>query len=542
MKHLIILFLVFTTYGSLAQQGEWLWVKEHFSSATFVTEQADDGFLLYGPYESELNWTDPPLTSFEQDWSSYMVQYAGNGEWAWFNCHGYDALYGYATTKDMLACPSGNIYANHMFHPIYCFAGDTFVESGFTANKPETILAKYSPSGELLWHQRFHKDSASVTQNMSRVGFICTDEEESIYASGSFLGTIVIGDTTLTMAGNNSPTFLCKFDSAGNFNWLSRFYGVGWDGERVRYNPVSKRIEVTGRVDNDDCIFGSDTLYAPNYPSTYFVSINSANGQVEDIRTYPGYPLVDNELHFMDINQQGEHYFTNYLQYDTLHINGELMAFDLKDFLLWKTKANGDVIWAKQFTGDGQQYAYELQVHSSGDIFMSLSCQNMLVIDTDTVFNHSGNNTGILQLDSAGNYKSTIGVIESEFSSKSFTFIENDLIVYGQSRGDSIGICPIDDCFLGRFHLGNIGIEEVELEVDELVMIYPNPASSQLKIESSFTISQISVYSITGQLVKEQAANGKMVSLNVSDLLPGNYIIRGIGANQDFARKFVVLR
>jgi hypothetical protein len=60
------------------------------------------------------------------------------------------------------------------------------------------------------------------------------------------------------------------------------------------------------------------------------------------------------------------------------------------------------------------------------------------------------------------------------------------------------------------------------------IKIYPNPASSQLFIEQVETKSNIdiSLYNITGQLVKEKKMTSKIENLNIQDLSEGLYLLK----------------
>lgn len=76
----------------------------------------------------------------------------------------------------------------------------------------------------------------------------------------------------------------------------------------------------------------------------------------------------------------------------------------------------------------------------------------------------------------------------------------------------------------------------------KFVKVYPNPATTVLKIENKSTeeIKSISIHSITGALVK-QSNNGQMQSISVSDLESGIYFIKiQIGdyiVNHKFSKK-----
>ena len=67
--------------------------------------------------------------------------------------------------------------------------------------------------------------------------------------------------------------------------------------------------------------------------------------------------------------------------------------------------------------------------------------------------------------------------------------------------------------------------------------IYPNPAITQLTIESTNQpITQITITNLLGQTIYEQAANSLLVEVNVSTLSPGVYFIKVNGTD---VRKFV---
>ncbi len=541
MKHLIILFLTFLTYNSQAQQGEWLWVKDYMGSRTQITSAAEDSFFLSGPYAQVYQWTNPPFPNYAQDYSAYMTKYDGQGNWAWVKCYGYNELWGAGETTQTFVSSSGDIYALFNFWRPYAFEGDTVIDPNDSAN-PEVILAKYNSSGNLLWRERFRNGDSQVFGNEVSAPYMCFDDDENIYISGSFLGNIIIGDTLVNSPDTNTVycNYLCKFDTNGNYIWLVKNKSYSF-GEYIKYNPKSNQIVMPGYITEsqmfDGYYFDSSEVY-----DTYLAFFDSNNGALDTLLVFPGGSSNMNELRSFDIADNGDMLLATNIYNESVVINGDSLVADHSDFILWKLDEYGSVDWFKHFKGDNMQKAKSIKIHSSGDIFINAECSSMLLLEDDTLWSSTWSHDLILQLASNGNLKNIIGANESRFTVNNFNLHNNDIIMHGWAVDETIGSWPVETYFIGRYHLGNIGIEEVNTIIDNQVLVYPNPASSQLKIESSFTISQISVYSIIGQFVKEQAANGKMVSLNVSDLLPGNYIIRCVGDQQDFARKIVVLR
>ncbi len=63
-----------------------------------------------------------------------------------------------------------------------------------------------------------------------------------------------------------------------------------------------------------------------------------------------------------------------------------------------------------------------------------------------------------------------------------------------------------------------------------VVDMYPNPARSTLTITATNAINNIEVYNLSGQLVYAQEHNDKAVTVDVSSLVAGTYIVRVNGA------------
>ena len=72
------------------------------------------------------------------------------------------------------------------------------------------------------------------------------------------------------------------------------------------------------------------------------------------------------------------------------------------------------------------------------------------------------------------------------------------------------------------------GVED--LLIDNNLFIYPNPAINFVNVSSTSNLQYIEIYSIDGQLLKQESVDATKSKINVSDLTPGTYILRA--ANQ----------
>ncbi|MBK7174372.1 MAG: M6 family metalloprotease domain-containing protein [Bacteroidales bacterium] len=97
------------------------------------------------------------------------------------------------------------------------------------------------------------------------------------------------------------------------------------------------------------------------------------------------------------------------------------------------------------------------------------------------------------------------------------------------------------DCMLNAEYERNLGHEELEHQPFNL---FPNPVigNAQLELPSGSVIQSVSVYTISGQLVFQQLPgnNTSSLSLDLSSLLPGSYILRVTSVNGEVRKKLFI--
>jgi len=79
------------------------------------------------------------------------------------------------------------------------------------------------------------------------------------------------------------------------------------------------------------------------------------------------------------------------------------------------------------------------------------------------------------------------------------------------------------------------GVEDIELNRE--LIIYPNPTSNQLSIDTDIYIDGISISDVTGKQIKSFIPNSN--TINVEDLSDGIYFIKIEGKDQSIIRKFI---
>jgi hypothetical protein len=87
------------------------------------------------------------------------------------------------------------------------------------------------------------------------------------------------------------------------------------------------------------------------------------------------------------------------------------------------------------------------------------------------------------------------------------------------------------DCIL-------INLEE---NINEATMVYPNPANGIVNISSEYNIETVTVYSFAGQAISEETVDGKSYRMNTSSFSPGVYLFR-ITTDEGVVSKRVVIK
>ena len=68
--------------------------------------------------------------------------------------------------------------------------------------------------------------------------------------------------------------------------------------------------------------------------------------------------------------------------------------------------------------------------------------------------------------------------------------------------------------------------------------IYPNPVDGEFKLQAPMTISNVKIFSVDGQLVKEVNPEADTtVTINVEDLPEGLYIVNTLGMSKIMIKK-----
>ncbi|MFN7138254.1 MAG: SBBP repeat-containing protein, partial [Limisphaerales bacterium] len=263
----------------------------------------------------------------------------------------------------------GNLFVCGVFEAQYATFGDTVL----TNSRPDfqkykdTFLAKYDPSGELLWARQF-----SGTGDVEARG-MATDATGNCYLTGSFFGEIFLYPTNLTTSSPfEADLFLVKFDPEGHLVWATQAGGpTGSDWANGIAVDDEGNIYLSGFFEAP-ASFGSTNLSASAGVDAFAAKYDT-NGDLIWVKQFGG---VGND-HCMNIatDHYGNSFLTGFFQQaitfgETTLTNG-LTGPDDRAIFVTKLNASGEPLWAQSILGSTANEIWAASCDYNGSLFVS---------------------------------------------------------------------------------------------------------------------------------------------------------------------------
>jgi len=211
-------------------------------------------------------------------------------------------------------------------------------------NEKNMLLIKLNKFGTILWTAQI--GNANIEDPKS----IYIDASNNIYLTGSFGGTLTLGDITINST-DEKDAFLAKIDSNGSFVWaknMGRNNGIqkgrqlSSDGNYLYVLGFYKESVLLSRA--------SDTLLDGTNKKNYFLAKYDFNGNlIHARRIYSSSNgiLLSNMIYLNNYLYLGG-YFSDTLIYDNDTILSNNRS---RDFLLMKVDLSGNLVWINHFGG-----------------------------------------------------------------------------------------------------------------------------------------------------------------------------------------------
>lgn len=148
--------------------------------------------------------------------------------------------------------------------------GGTFSIGGFTSpSSPgnyESFLCKVDQNGTVKWGTSVGSNSSGSRDIKS----ICTDNNDNVYAIGTFDKDIILPCGSISVPANSyGDIFLLKLNSAGQCQWLNRIGGSKSDSPYgLSFDPVNGGIYIAGNFTEQCTVSNYNLVSAQSSTST----------------------------------------------------------------------------------------------------------------------------------------------------------------------------------------------------------------------------------------------------------------------------------
>lgn len=293
---------------------------------------------------------------------------------------------------------------------------------------------------------------------------ICPDDAGSIFVTGSFHGTMILGTDTIQSLGSYTDVFLAKYDSAGNPLWLKRGGGPTTYDDDANGVAVDKwgNVFITGffsgtaTFDNLSVVSaGGEDVFIAKYSNDgdilwlkraggngssgdrgrgiavdtsgncYITGSFSGNASFGQVPAFSAgstdiflakYDSSGNALwvspaggtfgdfgQAVAVDQAGYSYITGFYRGPASFGNIVLSAIGLSDIFIAKYDAAGNPVWAQKAGSGGNDYGYGISLGKAGTCFIAGSYTGTLSIGSNLFSSYGGSDVFMARYDAAGN-------------------------------------------------------------------------------------------------------------------------------------------
>jgi len=469
---LLLLLILMLSFTVNAQTAGWKWgqgsrnsdIESYLVAADAASNVFGAGCVFMGDSTILGPYT---LYDSSNKYQLFVTKMDSSGTYQWI----FGTQHTSAVPAGMVTDKAGNLYLLGLYDTSTCTLGaitltDTFHSPlGFI---PMYFLAKFSPSGTVLWATNIAPDGVSISAAAPPAG-LGVDSAGNVYATAAFsTPSVVIGSTTLTNAysgGYKDDVFIVKYNSLGGLYWAKSFGDVNNDESVGIAVTAAGNFYIPGRYTTATNIAGIALIDSGNFLAKFDTYGNCI--WAKNMRK----PLA---ISAAATDTQECIYLTGAISSTIIMGTDTLTDAGMGDIFVSKFDSSGSLVWARCAGGTDPDMGYSIAVDSARNVWISGTMGHTPPAAYTITFNGHilaqppgppGDPMFMAEYDNCGNYLKSVALKSGGDDNNSIALDGRDNIyVCGDFTYDTVLIGPdvlipssgLEYYFVARYHYDHV--------------------------------------------------------------------------------------
>jgi hypothetical protein len=352
-------------YSTLAQTPDWAWVRDGRGSAQEeATDIAVDGagnVYVVGSYNSSvMTAASASLSNSGTTGSSeiFLLKYDRTGALLWAKqASGSSDDFGTSVSTD----GAGNAYITGWFQSPTLTFGTITVNNYTTSGFEDVFVAKYSPSGNVLWARAYGGTQQEYAHS------IAADATGNVFITGEFYSLSVVFGNFGVINSGASDGFIAKLDASGTPQWAKRIGGGNIDYSRSVATDGSGNAYVTGSYNSSTVPSFSPALTNAGGFDVFYAKYDAVGNNVLSGRFGAA---GDEHCYEITARSNGEFFLMGmFMSTSIMFGSTTLTNGTMGDRFFVKLGTTATVLWAQRSAGDPGVTRGDLATDSQGDLY-----------------------------------------------------------------------------------------------------------------------------------------------------------------------------
>ncbi len=316
--------------------------------------------------------------------------------------------FGYDGGMSIAVDSKGNVYTVGYFMAIADFNPGSGTNTMNASGNADIFISKLDAGGNFVWAKQMSGSLSELPTGIS------LDKNGNILICGAFEGTVDFnpGSGTNTLSANPvSSAFIAKLNPSGNYVWAKKFGANGDNYANALCTDNTGNVFTTGyftgTVDFNPGT-GTFTLSAAADKDVYISKLDS-NGNYVWAGQFEGDGLEEGRG--ITLDNSGNIYttgtFTVNCDFDPGSANYDLSSGGNEDVFVCKLNSSGNFVWARNFGGSIDDFAYSIAVDARNCVYTTGSFNSSADFDPGSsdfyLYTSGGKDIFISKLDASGN-------------------------------------------------------------------------------------------------------------------------------------------